>query len=41
MKKVVLSTLLLVSTLAMAACTTAQSADTASGDKVFEKRVTK
>ena len=41
MKKVVLSALLLVSTLAMAACTTANSTEATKGDKVFEKKVTK
>ncbi|MEK7800850.1 MAG: hypothetical protein AAB276_00170 [Pseudomonadota bacterium] len=41
MKKVILSALLLASTLAMAACSTAQSSEAANGDKVFEKKVTK
>lgn len=41
MKKVVLSALLLASTLALAACSTAQSSEATKGDAVFEKRVTK
>ncbi|HNQ91499.1 MAG TPA: hypothetical protein PKI93_01045 [Alphaproteobacteria bacterium] len=41
MKKVVLSLCLLVSTLALAACSTAQSSDVDSAAPVFEKKVTK
>ncbi|HOO51701.1 MAG TPA: hypothetical protein PLK94_10485 [Alphaproteobacteria bacterium] len=41
MKKVVLSLCLLVSTLALAACGTAQSSEVNSAEPVFEKRVTK
>lgn len=41
MKKVVLSAVLLASTLALAACSTANSSDVKSAAPVFEKKVTK
>lgn len=41
MKKVILSAMLLASTLALAACSTANSSDVKSAEPVFEKKVTK
>ncbi len=41
MKKAVLSFCLLASTLALAACSTAQSSDVKSAEPVFEKKITK
>ena len=41
MKKVIMSAVLLASTLALAACTTANTADVKSAEPVFEKKVTK
>jgi predicted small secreted protein len=41
MKKVILSAMLLASTLALAACSTANTADVKSAEPVFEKKVTK
>ncbi len=41
MKTLVLSALLVASTLALAACSTANSAGVNSAEPVFEKRVTK
>ncbi|MFA7276175.1 MAG: hypothetical protein WC043_05175 [Pseudobdellovibrionaceae bacterium] len=41
MKKVIMSVCLLASTLALAACSTANSSEVGSADPVFEKKVTK
>ncbi len=41
MKKVVMSLCLLASTLALVACSSAQSSEVKSAEPVFEKRVTK
>ncbi len=41
MKKALLSLCLLASTLALAACSTAKSAEVQSAEPVFEKKVTK